>query len=132
MLKLNTVCTGLIIFLVFINACNRSATDTAKEIDMAQLDAQTEAIIDSAYLATTRCCDSLLIHQVPIWSKEIMLKDSSHLLSFIDSMQQYSNQLPKLEKVIRQLKLDCATSLRTETYRRAFQLQKSKLPIKGH
>ncbi len=119
------------VFLVFINACNGTAIDSYNEVATARLDSISEAIIDSAYIATNRNCDSLLLNQVPVWTKEVQQKDSSHLLAFTDSMQLYSNAVPKVEKVIRQLKKDCATNLRSETYKRVYQLQKLKSPIKG-
>jgi hypothetical protein len=121
----------LFVFLFFINACNGTAIDSSNDIATARLDSLSEAIIDSAYIATNRDCDSLLLHQVPVWTKEVQQKDSSHLLAFTDSMQLYNNTVPKVEKVIRQLKADCATNLRTETYKRVYQLQKLKSPIKG-
>jgi hypothetical protein len=123
MLKVTPSKLFALLFLFFINACSNTPSDTTNERANAALDSLTEVIIDSAYAATIKACDSLFIHQVPIWAKQISKKDSIPMQHFTDSMQEYAHPISKVEKVIKQVKIDCALSLRTETYRRALQLQ---------
>ena len=86
-------------------------------------DAVAESRIDSAFSAITKACDSLLVHKVPEMIERLKVHDSTVLQQFIDSTTLYKGENKKVERVIRQLKADCDSSLLKETYRRWRLLQ---------
>jgi len=114
-------------YCVIVLFCGCSETDKARpELEMQRVaDSLSEARIDSAYAAIKSQCDTMMVHQVP-QMVDSLLKDSALLQHFFDTGKLYSDADEKVEKVIRQLKADCDSSLLKETYRRARLLQKSK------
>ena len=88
-------------------------------------DSLSEARIDSAYAAIRSACDTMMVHQVPVMV-DSFLKDSVLISKFFDSTDIFHDADQKVEKVIRQLKADCDSSLLKETYRRAQLRQRSK------
>jgi len=114
-------------YCVIVMFCGCLEADKARpelEIQRAA-DSLSEARIDSAYAAIKTQCDTMMIYQVPKMV-DSLLKDSALLQHFFDTGKLYSDADEKVEKVIRQLKADCDSSLLKETYRRARLLQKSK------
>ena len=111
--------------LVTLMACNNAAEDHTKEDRIRIADAASEAIIDSAYTAINRQCDSLRQFKVPIMADSLLKNDSLDLNIFFDTSL-YINKDEKAEKVIRQLQADCDSSLQKETYKIYRQQQRSK------
>ena len=114
-------------YCVIVMFCGCLEADKARpelEIQRAA-DSLSEARIDSAYAAIKTQCDTMMIYQVPKMV-DSLLTDSALLQHFFDTGKLYSDADEKVEKVIRQLKADCDSSLLKETYRRARLLQKSK------
>ena len=88
-------------------------------------DSVSEARIDSAYASIKNQCDTLMVYEVP-QMVDSFLKDPALLQKFFDTNFVYYDTDKKVEKVIRQLRADCDSSLQKETYRRALLLQKVK------
>ncbi len=88
-------------------------------------DSVSEARIDSAYASIKKQCDTLMVYQVP-QMVDSFLKDSALLQKFFDTNFVYRDADKKVEKVIRQLRADCDSSLQKETYRKALLRPKAK------
>jgi hypothetical protein len=114
-------------YCVIVFCCGCSETGKGRpELEIQHVaDSLSEVRIDSAYAAIKSQCDTMMVHQVPLMV-DSLLKDSALLLHFFDTGKLYSDADEKVEKVIRQLKSDCDSSLLKETYRRARLLQKLK------
>lgn len=114
-------------YCVIVLCWGCSGSDKAQpELEMQRIkDSVSEARIDSAYAAIKSQCDTLMVYQVPRMV-DSLLKDSLLLQHFFDTATLYTDADEKVEKVIRQLKADCDSSLQKETYRRARLQQKLK------
>ncbi len=88
-------------------------------------DSVSEARIDSANAAIKKQCDTLMVYQVPKMV-DSLLKDSALLQKFFDRNFVYNDADSKVEKVVRQLQVDCDSNLLKETYRIARLRQKLK------
>lgn len=110
----------------FLASCSGYADEHNKEDTLRIKDAASEKVIDSAYAAITRECDSLLQFKVPLLVDSLLKNDSLKLGSVYDTMIFYNGQDEKAEKVIRQLRADCDSSLLKETYKRLQQQQRPK------
>jgi hypothetical protein len=111
------------IFLVY--GCDAPETAPSEQEIQHYNDSVSEARIDSAYREIKMACDTMIVYQVPKMV-DSLLKDSALLQTFFDSNNIYIDADKKVEKVIRQLKADCDSSLLKETYRRARLQQKLK------
>ena len=89
-------------------------------------DSISEARIDSAYRAISDSCDSMQIHKLPQFTDSLMKGDTAYLNAYFDIAVLFRDADEKVEKVVRQLKADCDTNLRRETYKRVQLLQKAK------
>ena len=124
MLKRTIKFTVYCVFMLFCGCADGVKEPSPLEIQHEQ-DSVSEARIDSAYAAIKTACDTLMVYQVPAMV-DSLLKDTALLKTFFDTANTYSDADKKVEKVIRQLKSDCDSSLLKETYKRAQLRQRSK------
>jgi len=96
------------------------------DADRHYTDSISEVRIDSAYRAISDSCDSMRIHKLPQFTDSLMRGDTAFMNNFFDSAVLFHDADQKVEKVVRQLKGDCDTNLRRETYKRARLLLKVK------
>jgi len=111
--------------IFWVCGCNAPETGPSEQEIQHYNDSVSELRIDSAYREIKMACDTMMVYQVPKMV-DSLLKDSALLQSFFDSNNIYIDADKKTEKVIRQLKADCDSSLLKETYRRARLQQKLK------
>lgn len=88
-------------------------------------DSVSEARIDSAYLSIKSNCDTLMLKQVP-QMVDSFLKDSALLQKFFRPRDGYTDVNKKVERVVRQLQVECDSNLQKETYRIARLRLKAK------
>lgn len=124
MLKVTIKFTVYCMLFSFLS-CNSGENRSPEAEILHYADSVSEKRIDSAYLAITSNCDTLLLYQVPAMV-DSLLKDSLSVYRFFDSSERFTDADKKVEKVIRQLQADCDSSLLTETYKRARLRQKAK------
>ena len=115
-----------LLFLTVLASCSGSTDEHTKEDTLRIKDAASEKVIDSAYAVITRECDSLLQFKVPLLVDSLLKNDSLKLGSVYDTGIVYNGQDEKAEKIIRQLRADCDSSLLKETYKRYRQQQPPK------
>jgi hypothetical protein len=115
------------IYCVIILFCGCTAGEKPlSDLEIQHLkDSVSEARIDSAYASIKNQCDTLMVYQVP-QMVDSFLKDSALLQKFFDTNFVYRDADKKVEKVIRQLRADCDSSLQKETYRKALLRPKAK------
>ena len=117
-----------ICLLLNVLACNNVQVNEEEQIKQHFTDSIAEIRIDSANRAIASECDTLMKYKVPELVTALLKKDSLFVERFSDSLCNYTDSVPRAEKVIRQLKVDCDSSLLKETYKRVQLLQKVKLP----
>ena len=105
--------------------CDAPETGPSEQEIQHYDDSVSEVRIDSAYREIKIACDTMMVYQVPKMV-DSLLKDTALLYTFFDSNNIYIDADKKVEKVIRQLRADCDSSLLKETYRRARLQQKLK------
>ena len=125
MLKV-TLKFAVVLLLITLASCTDSTGKHTKEDTLRIADAASEKVIDSAYAVITKECDSLLQFKVPLLVDSLLKNDSLKLGSVYDTTIVYNGQDEKAEKVIRQLRADCDSSLLKETYKRLQQQQRLK------
>ena len=116
----------VLLILIVLASCSGSTGEHTKEDTMRIKDAASEAKIDSAYALITRECDSLMQFKVPLLVDSLLKNDSLKLGSVYDTSMIYNGSDEKAEKIIRQLRADCDSSLLKETYKRYRQQQRPK------
>ena len=118
-----TVCSFFYCALAW--CCGHQKVENS-DSDRHRSDSLSEARIDSAYRAISDSCDSLRIHKLPQFTDSLIRGDTAFMNGFFDSTVLFHDVDEKVEKVVRQLKADCETSLRRETYKKVQFLQRSK------
>lgn len=113
-------------FSLLINACNNHNRMTEKEKMQRLNDSVTEVRIDSIYKVILSECDTLRKYRVPQLAQSLLQKDTIKLKKFNDSLCFFSDSVPKVEKVVQQLKLDCDANLIKETFALAQRLKQVK------
>lgn len=111
---------------LLLPGCNSNTNDKPRAEDRQREDSISEARIDSAYAAINNACDTALLNSLPVLADSLMKGDTAYLQTFFDSITLYNDADKKVEKVVRQLKADCDSNLRKETYKRVQLLQKAK------
>lgn len=127
MLKVSIKCSLFTWLFCIFTACNTSGSGNDQSIQQRFRDSMAEIKIDSAFAAIGAECDSLMKYRVQGLVDAVADKDSLAIKKFSDSLCNYTDTIPKVEKVIRQLKRECDANLLKETYRRVQLLQKVKL-----
>lgn len=127
MLKVTIKFSVFVFFLCFM-ACKSDTDGKTEEDSMRSQDSLSEARIDSAYITIKNDCDTALLHTVPFLVNSILHGDTLGLSTFFDSALLFKDADKKVEKVIRQLKLDCDSNLLKETYKRVRLLKEAKQP----
>ncbi len=110
---------------VLLSGC-KGSNDKPRAEDRHREDSISETRIDSAYAAINNACDTALLHTVPQLADSLMNGDAGYLETYFNSATIYHDADKKVEKVVQQLKADCAANLRKETYKRVQLLQKAK------
>ena len=124
MLKVTIKFTALAFFLLLQSCKTGNNNKAEEEKKLLQADSLSEARIDSAYAAINNACDTLLVHEVPKMVELLKSKDTNAIRKIFDTAVLFVDADKKVEKVIRQLKADCDSSLLKETYRRLRLLPK--------
>jgi len=88
-------------------------------------DSIVERRIDSAYAAIRANCDTDMVHIVPMLTDSLLKGDSNFVSAYINARLTFTDSDKKVEKVVRQLLVDCSANLLKETYKRAQILQRS-------
>lgn len=110
------ICTG----------CGHVKNDKDRETAMRRSDSMSEARIDSAYRTITQNCDTSRVHLVPRFVVALMKGDSLCMDRFFDNEIPYIDSNKKVEKVVRQLQMDCDSDLRRVTINKVRLLKKKK------
>jgi hypothetical protein len=122
MLKVTLKFTVFLLLTALVS-CTDATSKHTKEDTLRIADAASEKKIESAYAVITRECDSLLQFKVPLLVDSMLKHDSLKLTSLYDTGIAYNGQDEKAERIIRQLRADCDSSLLRETYKRFRQQQ---------
>jgi hypothetical protein len=88
-------------------------------------DSLAERRIDSAYAAIRASCDTDLVRIVPMLVDSLQKGDSTFVSAYLNSRISFTDSDKKVERVVRQLQVDCSANLLKETYKRAQTLQRS-------
>ena len=119
-----TVCS--IFCSVLTGGCGPDHKVDDIDADRRRADSISEVRIDSAYKAISDSCDSMRMHKLPRFADSLIKGDTAYMNAFFDSGGLFQDVDQKVEKVVRQLKADCDTNLRRETYKTAQHLQKAR------
>lgn len=120
-IKFTVYCAVLTLF-----GCDEPKNEGPDLPRLRHTDSLSEARIDSAYTAIRSNCDSLIRIKAKAMA-DSLLKDSTYLLHYFDTIKPFNDADEKVERVVRQLRSDCDSSLLRETYRIA-RLQKRSKP----
>jgi len=133
MLKVTIKFAGFLVFYLALGLGCGPVDDSEKEKDAAlhQADSLSEARIDSAYKAIGDSCDTLKVHLVPRFVDSLIKGDTAYMDEYFKSGSTFIDSNKKVEKIVRQLQVDCDSNLKREAYRRFSLLRRSKRQVKG-
>ena len=133
MLKVTIKFTSVLFFYSALSLGCGNTGDSEKDKDAALhiADSLSEARIDSAFEAIKDSCDTLTVHLVPRFVDSLTKGDTTYMDSVFNSRSIFIDNNKKVEKIVRQLQVDCDSALRRKAFKRVELMKRSKRGAKG-